>query len=59
MSVGELKVCTEAAVKFRKWMVTIFPDSFPEGEKTDFSLVFEIAKDLIIKYINLKSLMEE
>ncbi len=59
MSVGELKICVEAATKFRKWMVTIFPDSFPEGESTDFLLVIEKAKDLITQYVNLKSLMEE
>ena len=49
----------EEATKFRKWMVTIFPDSFPEGENTDFSLVIEKAKDLITQYMNLKSLMEQ
>ncbi len=59
MSVGELKIFTEQAIIFRKWMVTIFPDSFPEGENTDFLLVIEKAKDLITQYVNLKSLMEE
>lgn len=48
----------EQAVALRKWITNILPDSFPEGETTDFNVVFTEAKALITKYINLKSLLE-
>jgi hypothetical protein len=54
-----LKQCSDEAVEFRKWITNIFPDTFPKGNTTDFDVVFAEAKALIIKYSNLKSLMEK
>lgn len=57
--VTRLKQCSDESVSLRKWMVRILPESFPEGETTDFSVVFAETKALITKYINLKSLLEK
>lgn len=57
--VARLKQCLDEAWYFRKWIVKILPDYFPEGESTDFGVVFTEAKALITKYVNLKSLLEK
>lgn len=59
LSINELNIRLEQMAEFRKWMIYCLPNSFPEGEKTDFSLVFEKAMELIIAHINLKYLLEE
>lgn len=58
LSISELNNRLEEMQDFRKWMIHFFPETFPEGEKTDFSLVIEEAKRLIITHINFKYLME-
>lgn len=53
----ELGGCVEQMTELRKWMAEVLPDSFPEGEKTDFSFVIESTKDLILHYIRLRNLV--
>ncbi len=59
LSIAELKQCMVEAVTLRKWLTNIFPELFPEGEATDFNVVFQETKALITRYVNLKSLMEK
>ena len=56
--ITRLKQCSDEMIEFRKWLVVYFPDSFPEGEATDISLVIEKAKELITRYINITYLLE-
>ena len=57
LSVSELSNYIDEMKDFRKWMAELFPEDFPDKEKTNIPLVFATAKGLMLNYIRLRNLV--
>ncbi len=58
LSMGELEEAVSCMNYLRGYIIQLYPEKFPPGNKPAFSLVLEEVKGLISKYYNLKNLVE-